>query len=51
MAAKDSVFKIWGFYGLLYIPNDWKLDKVARVPFFYTKDLLVTNVPGQIWEM
>ena len=36
-AAKDSVQKM-GFYGLLYIPDEPDLEKVASRSFFYTKD-------------
>jgi len=42
-AAKDSVQNM-GFYGLLYIPNELDLEKVASRSFFYTKEPPGTNV-------
>ncbi|MBC8768003.1 ABC transporter permease [Arenibacter sp. BSSL-BM3] len=36
-AAKDSIQKM-GFYGLLYIPDEPDLEKVASRSIFYTKD-------------
>jgi len=42
-AAKDSVQKM-GLYGLLYIPNEPDLEKVASRSFFYTKEAPGSNV-------
>ncbi|MBT8306336.1 MAG: ABC transporter permease [Maribacter sp.] len=42
-AAKDSTAKV-GYYGLLHIPNEDELEKVAKHAFFYTKEAPSTIV-------
>ena len=41
--AKDSTAQM-GFYGLLHIPNETELEKVAEHAYFYTKEAPSTSV-------
>jgi len=44
-AAKDSTTNL-GLYGLLYIPNESDLEKVANQSYFYSKEAASTSVLG-----
>ena len=46
-AAKDSTSNL-GYYGLLYIPNESDLEKVAEKSFFYSEDAPNTTVVKQL---
>ncbi len=49
-AAKDSTAKV-GYYGLLHIPNESDLEKVAQQAFFYTKEAPSTTVVDKLEDI
>ncbi|MCP4975768.1 MAG: ABC transporter permease [Maribacter sp.] len=49
-AAKDSTTKI-GYYGLLHIPNENELEKVAQRAFFYTKEAPSSTVVDKLEDI
>ena len=49
-AAKDSTTKV-GYYGLLHIPDETELEKVAKHSYFYTKEAPSTTVVDKLEEI
>ena len=49
-AAKDSTAKV-GYYGLLHIPDETELEKVAKHSYFYTKEAPSTTVVDKLEDI